>query len=157
MARVTVKGLPALRAKLVKLRTETIDKVRGAMEAAASEITGMMRRMVPVDQGDLRDSIGWTWGDAPKGSISTSHNIAGNRITIFAGNEKAFYARWVEFGTAAHNVAKGGGNKSFAGTPIQHPGARARPFFFPSYRANKKRVKAMIQKAITAAVRDAVK
>lgn len=156
MARVYLKGLPQLKAKLVKLRQETIDKVRAAMEAAASEITGMMRRLVPVEHGDLRDSIGWTWGDAPKGSVSMSHTVGGNTITIFAGNEKAFYARWVEFGTAPHNVAKGGGNKSFSGTPIPHPGAKARPFFFPSYRASKKQIKAMIRKAITAAVREVV-
>lgn len=157
MARVYLKGLPQLKNKLIRLRKETIDKVRAAMEAAASEITDMMRRLVPVDYGDLRDSIGWTWGDAPKGSISMSHTIAGHTITIFAGNQTAFYARWVEFGTRPHNVAKGGGNKSFSGTPIPHPGSAARPFFFPSYRANKKQVKAMIRKAITSAVREAVK
>jgi len=157
MARVYLKGLPQLKAKLVRMRTETIDQVRAAMERAAGEITGMMRRLVPVHDGDLRDSIGWTWGEAPKGSVKVSHKIGTHTITIFAGNETAFYARWVEFGTRAHNVAKGSKKKSWTGTPIAHPGAAARPFFYVSYRAQKKQAKLMIRRAITSAVQKAIR
>jgi HK97 gp10 family phage protein len=157
MARARFKNLTRLKAKLLNLREATADKVKPAMEGAAQAITDTMRRFAPVDEGALRDSIGWTWGDAPKGSISMSHKIGTLSITIFAGNEEAFYARWIEFGTAPHNTAKGGGNKSFQGEGRQHPGAPARPFFFPAYRAHKKKVKADIRKAITAAVKEAVR
>lgn len=147
MARVFLKGLPQLKAKLVRLKEQTADEIRPAMEQAAQDVVEMMKRQVPVDSGDLRDSIGWTWGAAPRRSIGLA-TVQG--ITIFAGNEKAFYARWVEFGTAPH--LQGG---SRPGT--DHPGTRPQPFFFPSWRALRKHVKAMLRKAIQKAVRDLVK
>ena len=160
MARAYLKNLPRLKAKMIRLKQQTAPAIRPAMEAAAGAICGTMRSVVPVDQGDLRSSIGWTWGDAPKGSFGVSHSIGGNKITIFAGNETAFYARWVEFGTAPHNVAPGGGTKGFkksGSKGVEHPGAAARPFFYPSYRMHKKDVKRQITQALRIAVRDAVK
>lgn len=154
-----MQGLPELRRKLERLKRGTEPKIKIAMEQAAGVITGTMRSLVPVDEGDLRSSIGWTWGDAPKGSISYSHSVGSMRLTIFAGDEKAFYARWIEFGTAPHNAAKGGGNKSFGGTgraEIPHPGAPPQPFFYPAYRAHKKQVLAGMRKAIRSAVKEAV-
>jgi HK97 gp10 family phage protein len=139
--------LPELKRKLERLKETTAPQVALAMEGAADVIVSSMRRLVPVDQGDLKDSIGWTWGEAPKGSIKVAQSKSGRLIlTIYAGDEKAFYARWIEFGTAPH--AQGG---SHPGT--QHPGTPPQPFFYPSYRANKKRVK----KEISAAIRNAVK
>lgn len=147
MARVYLKGLPQLKAKLIRLKQETAKQVRPAMERAAQDLVEMMKRQVAVDKGDLRDSIGWTWGEAPKGSVAISGASLGSmKITIFAGDEKAFYARWVEFGTAPH--AQGG---SHPGT--KHPGNPAQPFFFTSYRASRKAMKATIRKAIRKAVR----
>lgn len=77
------------------------------------------------------------------------HSFGTMTITIYAGDEKAFYARWVEFGTAAH---ENGGR--FQGT--DHPGTVAQPFFFPAYRAHKKTVIAGMRKAIRSAVKQAV-
>lgn len=120
------------------------------MEAKADEIVAMMKSLVPVDDGVLRDSIGWTWGKAPKGALviasvqSTGED--GMTITIYAGNSEAYYARWVEFGTARH--VNGG---KFAGS--QHPGTTAQPFFYVSWRANKRRTVRAIRKA----TRDAAK
>lgn len=143
MARVYLKGLPQLKAKLIRLKEQTASRVRPAMEQAAQRVVEMMKRQVPVDHGDLRDSIGWSWGNAPKGSIKAA---SVNGITIFAGNEKAFYARFVEFGTAPH--IQGG---TVPGS--QSPGTVAQPFFFPSWRASKKAIKAALRKAIREAVR----
>lgn len=146
-----VQGIPSLQRKLTRLRENTAPKVMQAMEIAADRVVSMAKNLVPVNTGDLRDSIGWTWADAPKGSIKiASVQTGAMRLTIFAGNEKAFYARWIEFGTAPH--AQGG---KFAGT--EHPGTTPQPFFFPSYRANKKEVVVGIRKAIRDAVREAVK
>lgn len=147
MARVYLKGLPQLKAKLIKLKEKTAEQIRPAMERAAQSVVDMMKRQVPVDKGDLRDSIGWTWGAGPKGSIKLA---SVNGITIFAGNEKAFYVRFVEFGTAPH--LQGG---SRAGT--EHPGTNAQPFFFSSWRAMRKSVKSALRKAIKEAVRSVAK
>ena len=151
MARVYLKGLPELKAKLLRLKEHTAKDVAPAMAAAGDKVVEMMKRLAPVDDGTLRDSIGWTFGDAPKGAIKVATIKEGLlRLTIFAGNEKAFYARFVEFGTAPH--VQGG---QFAGT--QHPGNPAQPFFFVSYRAMKKEIKSIVRKAIQEAVRKAIR
>lgn len=115
------------------------DQIRQALEAAADEIVEMAKSLAPVDDGDLRKSIGWTYGKVPKGAISlgkvAERKITGDlTITIFAGNSEAFYARWVEFGTQK---------------------MAAQPFFYASYRANKKRARSRIRRSITKAARKA--
>jgi HK97 gp10 family phage protein len=111
----------------------------------------MMKSLVPVLKepdarrraGALRDSIGWTWGKAPKGAtvVATAKaNLGGDlTITIYAGSrdkglgaDDAFYARWVEFGTQK---------------------MPAQPYFYVSYRANKKKVKSRVRRAITKAAK----
>ncbi|WP_292131171.1 HK97-gp10 family putative phage morphogenesis protein [Mesorhizobium sp.] len=110
---------------------------RAAMEKGAEEIVGMAKRLCPVDDGDLRDSIGWTWSDAPNGSLVLAQSvptIAGNeRIVIYAGNNRAFYATFVEFGTV--KMAK-------------------RSFFFPAYRSLKKRTLDRIKRSTRAALKN---
>jgi len=146
-----IKGLPELQRKLKALQEKTAPKIALAMEQAAQRTVDLAKSLVPVDSGDLRNSIGWTWGEAPKGSIKLASTRAGaTKLTIFAGDDKAFYARWVEFGTAPH--ANGG---QFAGT--QNPGTRAQPFFYPAWRATKKQVQGMLRKAIRDAVKEAVR
>lgn len=149
VAKAYLKGLPELRRKLERLKRDTEPHVAKAMGDAAEKICSDMRRLVPVDKGDLQDSIGWTFGEAPKGSIHMSHRLGGFRITIYAGNETAFYARWIEFGTAPHT-----NEGRFQGT--EHPGTNPQPFFFPAYRANKKQVVLGMRRAIRDAVKGAI-
>lgn len=139
-----IQGLDRLRKKLIRLPQVAKQMIRQAMEAKANEIVATMKNLVPVDDGTLRDSIGWTWGKAPKGSLTlASVQATGDSdmtLTIYAGNKEAFYARWVEFGTARH---ENGG--LFAGSI--HPGTTAQPFFFVSWRANKRRAVRAVRKA----------
>jgi HK97 gp10 family phage protein len=107
--------------------------VRPSMEKSANEIVALAKSLVPEDTGTLRDSIGWTWGDAPAGSITLANAQSGNMtITIYAGNSDAFYARWVEFGTSA---------------------VEAHPYFYVAYRLNREKSKRRIKRAIGKAVR----
>lgn len=143
-----VQGLASLRRKLTKTIPDRVrERTRAAMEKGADEIVKMAKALVPVDSGALRDSIGWTWGDAPKGSITLgTSKPAGDgdeRITIYAGTRNknlgdldAFYVRFVEFGT--RNMT-------------------AHPFFFPSYRTLKRRVKSRITREMRKAIREAAK
>ncbi|MBD9542947.1 HK97 gp10 family phage protein [Ensifer sp. ENS04] len=150
-----VIGLDRLNKKLALLPIAAQRKIRDAMEDGAREIVAMMKSLVSVDSGDLRDSIDWTWGAAPKGSLTIasvrgrgmSSTGSENTITIFAGNADAYYARFVEFGTAAHTA---GG--MFAGATI--PAIAASPFFFVSYRANRRRVKRKITQAVNKSARE---
>ncbi|WGG62521.1 HK97-gp10 family putative phage morphogenesis protein [Brucella intermedia] len=151
MARsVTVLGLAKLERKIKRLPEVAKETIKAAMAQGADEIVAMMKSLVPVDDGELMDSIAWTWGKKPKYAMTLAavkSSLAGDlTITIYAGNSKVRYGHLVEFGTAPHIV---GG--MFKGA--QHPGAKASPFFFVSWRANRKKVKSRIRRAVTKAAK----
>lgn len=133
---MAVTGVTQMKAKLAKMPAVVESKVRDAMEKGADEIVAMMKRLVPVDDGDLRDSIGWTWGALPAGAKVVAKTRAAGpndlRLVIYAGSNKAFYARMQEFGT--QNMP-------------------ANPFFFPSYRALRDRTKRRVITASRAALK----
>ncbi|MGE0214000.1 MAG: HK97-gp10 family putative phage morphogenesis protein [Parvibaculaceae bacterium] len=126
----TVLGLTKLERKLNRLPVAAKAKIKAAMEEGANQIVAMMKSLVPVDKGTLRDSIGWTWGRAPKGAsiiaVAKSKIGAEMTITIYAGSDEAYYARWQEFGTQT---------------------APAHPYFYVSWRANRKEVRGRIRRA----------
>jgi HK97 gp10 family phage protein len=144
-----VLGLDRLQRKLKALPPVAEAAIRKAMEQSADQIVMQMKRLAPVDDGDLQMSISWTWGEAPKGSLkigAVASKTGSMKITIFAGNEKAYYARFVEFGTAPH-LAGG----KFEGAKI--PAIRAQPFFYVAFRAERKRAKSRVSRAITKAAK----
>lgn len=132
--------------------------IKPAMEDAAEKVCATMRSLVPVEQGNLRNSIGWTWGDAPTGSLSAGVDGSGMTLTIYAGNEVAYYARFVEFGTAAGRIGNTATNSKGRKRKVRrnHSGTKAQPFFFPSYRLHKKQMVAAMRKAIRSAVKQVV-
>lgn len=159
---MTVTGVDKLKSKLAKMPALVEMRAKAAMEKGADEIVAMMKRLVPVKSGELRDSIGWTWGEVPSGASVVAESVEarpGLKLTIYAGDEVAYYARWVEFGTAPHNVAKKGGTVAgkkqlAAGGGVGHPGMRAHPFFFPAYRALKDRTKRRVISASRKALKE---
>lgn len=105
--------------KLAALPEAAKADIRPALEKSAAEIVALAKSLVPTDSGALRDSIGWTWGSAPEGSRVLGTVAAGDlTITLFAGSSDAYHARWIEFGTVKMN---------------------RQPYFFPAYRALRKR------------------
>jgi len=130
----SIKGLERLQRKLAALPQVAKDEMRKAIGASADEMVAMAQSLVPVETGALRGSIGWTWGEAPKGSLAIGAIKGGDlTATIYAGTRNkslgpgdAFYARWIEFGTV--KMAK-------------------QPFFFVSYRALRKRAKNRIRRS----------
>lgn len=133
-----IKGLASLKRKLAGFPAKAREEISWAMEISAQEIVDLARSLAPVDSGALRDSIGWSWHGAPAGSMvlgqvrATGRGAGNLSIVIYAGNDRAYYARWVEFGTRAR---------------------RAHPFFFPAYRAVRKRVRGRVSRAIAKAAR----
>lgn len=108
------------------------------MEDAANDIVEEMWSRAPQGAtGRVGASIGWTWGDAPAGSFVIGsvggREFSSMRITIFAGGGDAFYARFHEFGTVK---------------------MAAQPFFFPVWRARRKRVRGRISRAISKSIRE---
>jgi HK97 gp10 family phage protein len=128
-------GLAALQARMKAIPQAVRDAVKPALEKSAQEIVDLAKSLCPAETGKLRDSIAWTWGDAPDGAMVLAQGSAGElTITIYAGSDEAFYARWVEFGTAN--------------------GAPPHGFFFASYRLLKARASRRINRAVSKAVRD---
>ena len=132
---------PRIVAKLKQIPDVAVDAARLAMEEGAQEIVDAMKKAAPVDSGDLRDSIGWTWGEVPAGSFVVDEIRSGTnkgdqyatlRIKIYAGNREAFYARFQEFGTRSQP---------------------AQPFFFSTW----KRERAKFRRKIRAAIRKRIK
>lgn len=131
---------------------------RDALEKGADELVAKMRSLAPVKDGALRASIGWAWGEPPKGTIALDDLSPAEdpsmRIVIYAGNDDAFYVRWIEFGTSPHSVQSGADISRGKGQGgVQHPGASAHPFFWPAYRSLKSRIRARITRAINKAIR----
>lgn len=129
---VKIIGLAKLNAKLARIPDATQKEIRVALAAAADRIVNDMKALVPSDTGALRDSIGWTFGKAPRGALTLGSLFRASQAgqltaTIYAGSDVAYYARWVEFGTTENDP---------------------QPYFFVAYRANRKAVKRDVSKAV---------
>lgn len=123
-----------------------------ALVASAEEIAAFQRRLVPVKSGKLRNSISvnkggrgpkYSQGSGMKANDKADPDLT---VTITAGNTDVRYAHLVEFGTAPHEV---GG--LYAGA--QHPGSKPQPFFFPPYRAYRKRARGRSSRAMKAVIK----
>lgn len=169
---MAVKGLDRLRRQLQALPKAQIAAARAALEQGAQEMATAIARAAPADRGDLSASIGWAHaGQAPKTSATQAIRpdaserrellgAAGLSVEVYAGNNTAFYARWVEFGTAPGKIGERTGArnsdvkqaKNGRKVARTHPGTRAQPFFYPTVRALKKRMKSrMVRNANKAA------
>lgn len=133
-----ISGRERLLAKMKALPSAVRSAMKQSLAQSADELTDMQKRLAPVKSGALRESITQTWGGG-KVAYSSLNAEAGAgdpdlTVRISAGNTKVRYAHLVEFGTAPHVV----GGK-FAGA--QHPGTTAQAFFYPPYRALRRRIK----------------
>lgn len=143
-------------AKLKAMPLAARAAIRTALKTGSDQIVGMQKRLVPIDSGDLRDSIRAEWGDVALASSANLASAGGGTtlikgdpdltVTIVAGNDTAYYARFVEFGTAPHE--QGGWAEG-----TQHPGTRPRPFFYGPWRASRKRLKGNVSRAINKAAK----
>lgn len=130
-----VQGMARLRRRLTKTIPDKVrEAAKEALEESATELVAEIKRLVPVDQGTLRDSIGWTWGDVPDGAMALGTVASSDsvRVTVYAGGGDAFYAWFQEFGTVKMSP---------------------QPFFFPSYRKLKRKIKGRTTRKINKAIR----
>lgn len=166
---MAIIGLDRLKRKLTVTIPAHVERATvAAMEQGASEMVALMKSLAPKGTtGQLAASIGWTWGEAPKGSMALGRmrgrGAQGRKyITIYAGGGDAFYARFVEFGTQSHTIrAKNAPALHLHGgifvEEVQHPGSNAQPFFYPAYRALRRRVRGRITRQMKKAIRDGAK
>jgi HK97 gp10 family phage protein len=147
---MAVEGLAKLNARLKAIPKAAKDAAIKVGVQSGNELAAMQKRLAPVEEGDLRDSIAVT----PPGGTTPPYSQPGGSRTarpmetiVTAGNNKVRTAHLVEFGTAPH--INGGWA---AGT--QHPGTAPQPFFWPAYRALRKRIKSRNSRAINKAIKD---
>ena len=123
-----------------------------AIRQSAEEIVALQKQLVKEVSGDLKDSIGYSMGSYKAENANVRGVQSGGpgdpelTAIIHAGTAKAFYAAFVEFGVSS---AIAGGR--FKGAQI--PARPAQPFFYPAYRALKKRAKSRITRATTKAAK----
>lgn len=115
------KGRARYHLKMRDLPRAVRQELAQAAEKNARQVSALQRQTAPRDDGDLR----------------ASHKVEPVKVDVIrwrvaAGDEKAFYARMVEFGT---------------------PRNAAQPWFYPSYRVLKPRLKARNRAAVKRAIK----
>ncbi len=130
MADETISGGRELDAFLQTLAIKVEKNIlRSGLRAGANKFKEGAKAGVPVRDGVLRQSIRVASG--AKGGTVFAY--------VKAGSKKAWYWRFVEFGTSAHViVGKRSGLMRVGGhfvRTVNHPGARARPFLRPAFDA----------------------
>ncbi|HEV2557960.1 MAG TPA: HK97-gp10 family putative phage morphogenesis protein [Microvirga sp.] len=148
-----VQNRERLLAKLAAIPPKMREAMSTAMQQGADEITRLQKNLAPQKSGALRNSIrnvkgSYTPDNANVRGVGGGGGEGDPELTIHlvAGDATAYYAAFVEFGTAPH--AQGG---KFAGT--EHPGTRPRPFFYPAYRSLKRRYRARLTRATKKAIK----
>ena len=122
-----IAGLADLQKQLDTLPVNIEKKLmRGALRAGQKLVLDRAKQGIHNVSGDLAASL----------RISTSVRAGTVKATVKVGNKKAWYARFVEFGTAAHLITpKNGQALSFGGkeyASLSHPGAKKKPFMRPA-------------------------
>lgn len=131
MAKIQVRGLKGLAAAFQRAPGIVSERVDKAIAKNAKEMVSTAKTMAPRDTGELEASIGARPIDSGWAVEATAEQAA-----------------FVEFGTPPH-IAGG----KFEGA--KHPGQRATPFFFVSYRALRKRFKGRNRRAVKIAISEA--
>jgi HK97 gp10 family phage protein len=100
--------------------------MRSALRAGAKVFKAEAQANVPVRLGTLRKSVRVS-GGSKKGEVFAS---------VKAGNKKAWYWHFIEFGTGAHRIGPKVAKALLVGgavvEKINHPGAQAKPFLRPA-------------------------
>jgi hypothetical protein len=161
----SVKGLDRLTRQLRSLPTAVVEEMALALGDGASDLAAAIRRAArgnrlkaSIDHGTHPPATRATGAfRPPPAEISSLRAARGLTQFVWAGDDDAFWARWDEYGTAPHSVAKGSSRKSHKGQDAgpHHPGARAHPFFFPTIRAGKRPMKSKMVRAGSKAAKKA--
>lgn len=147
-----IVGRDRMRKVLKALPDAVRKRLREAIIAETEAMAGSMRTLVPVARGDLKASIKVTPGDEAPALYARVKSNRTEKDPYLAAivHVDDWKARLVEFGTAPH-VNQG----QFPGT--MNPGTPAQPFFFPSFRAHRKRAQSRINKAARQGIKDGLK
>ncbi|MDW9483200.1 HK97 gp10 family phage protein [Sinorhizobium meliloti] len=152
--KTNVLGREALTRRLNEL-APAVEKyaAEAKLEIAKEAATRIAAKAPRGATGDYAASIqGARLSDSPdKRQVGVAQTKDKDAAGIFA----KFIWRFLEFGTAPHNVAPGGGNISFSGEAHMHPGTAAQPHVFHTWRAYRKAARRKLLAAVNKGVREA--
>lgn len=154
---VNIKGLKDLGTFLQQLPLKLEKNIlRSALRAGARVIADEAKRNVPVKNGKLKASIR-TGSNISKGNVE-AYARAGGKSSGKGKDKSAFYAQFVEYGTAAHIIKAGKtkpvliftarDGKKIETTQVSHPGAVAKPFLRPALDSKGKQAVEAVNKRI---------
>lgn len=119
------------RIKLRRILKESTDDIKPIMKRAADDLRDDMHRRVPVDSGNLKENI---TSFVAKNGLRAEAGFRGKKA-----KRRAWYARFIEFGTKPHMKSN-------------HPGTRAQPFIAPAWDSQKPQILKATNRAIKLAV-----
>lgn len=125
MAKARFKNVDRARRRLKAIPFKVKRELQAALDKSGEELAAAMRRAAPEDEGDLIASIHYRKRDF----LQQQDQLGG---VIVAGDDDVFYARMVEFGT---------------------PQQVAQPFFYPTYRSFRRRIKSRRSRAVNKAIK----
>lgn len=158
MIKGELQGRQKLMERLNKLAPNIEKYAAEAKLEAGSELAEAVQVLAPLgDTLDYADSIK---ADFVKNRPAQEQvGIRASKDEHAVGLFAKFIWQFLEFGTRPHNVAKGGGTvagqKQVGSTGAKmHPGSRAFPHIFPTYRALKPKIRKRIRVAVNRAIRE---
>lgn len=135
-------GIDRFNRRMAAIPKAIREAVQPALLKQAEAMATTMRSLVPIDKGDLRDSIEVTapgQSTPPYSQPGGMMTVPENAVAITVGNEDVRYGHLVEYGHA----------KGFNGSVVP-----PHPFFWPSVRMHNTKAKAALKRAISKAVRN---
>lgn len=179
-------GSPAGLDKWTRQVQRIPESVKQAMRESqgknADKLVTSIKAFVPRKSGDLADSVNWSRGLPPYSEATGAFRLAQKDLTlrqsalntegllvcVYAGDGKAYYARWVEFGTkfspagtarswTRARTARGWRNRSDGRNNARpHHATKAQPYFYPVIRAYSFKIKRSTASAGNRALKKAI-
>jgi len=152
-----IEAIPDLAAQSLSksLETNASELSSAISRACATPEIGRNIRFGPSSSsksqlGQAKIARGLSWRIEVK---TTDNGLSGH-------DKKIYNPRWEEFGVKPHWISyfdENGKRKTFAtnlrGNGYMHPGARPRPFFWPTVRLYKKKMKALVAKNLRESIK----
>lgn len=144
---LTNAGRAHLKRRMLKLPEVMRTRAEGALEASADELVREIQAVAPRRSGDLADSIEKV--PLPEGEGRVGWRVVGGRK-----NGKGWYIRFVEHGTKPSPGEAPSRNRNYRRTVVMtkgkraHAGTPAQPFFWPTYRRLRARMRGRVTRAL---------
>jgi|GEM_PF-837350 len=174
------QGLRKARRQIQAIPERVRTRIKEANRQGVQDVAAAIRPRVQYLSKRLAATVGWSEGLPPEmrstGSfrlkarnLNTTEkalNSEGLLFTAFEGNDSAFWARWMEYGTKAgqrditpmrSRVYRRGKRVENYRRVINHPGTPARPHFWPVIRMMRRQLKARVSRAISRGVKEALR